>query len=192
MRRHAQRGVHERSVGREPKGAGARGRGGGGGAPARGQQRGVLRVGIPAVPRRPAAPRGRPRRRASRGRARATGRAARAALRAVRGPPGAGPSRHEVLLLTTRDRAMVLRAGLLWLSEQPRIFRFVRGNGLARRFASRFVAGETVDDAVAALGRLNAAGICATPDLLGESVRDAAEASAARDVYLTLLDRIAA
>ncbi len=87
---------------------------------------------------------------------------------------------------------MVLRAGLLWLSEQPRIFRFVRGNGLARRFASRFVAGETVDDAVAALGRLNAAGISATLDLLGESVRDAAEASAARDVYLTLLDRIAA
>ena len=41
----------------------------------------------------------------------------------------------------------MLRAGLLWLSEQPQIFRFVRRNGLARRFASRFVAGETVESA---------------------------------------------
>jgi len=84
----------------------------------------------------------------------------------------------------------VLRAGLLWLSEQPRVFKFVRGNGLARRFAARFVAGETVDDAVAALKRLNAAGISASLDLLGEGVGGAPEARAARDVYLQTLDRI--
>ena len=84
----------------------------------------------------------------------------------------------------------MLRAGLLWLSEQPRVFKFVRGNGLARRFAARFVAGETVDDAVAALKRLNAAGISASLDLLGEAVGGAAEARAARDVYLQTLDRI--
>ncbi len=84
----------------------------------------------------------------------------------------------------------MLRAGLLWLSEQARVFRFVRGNGLARRFAARFVAGETVDDAVAALKRLNAAGISASLDLLGEAVGGAAEARAARDVYLQTLDRI--
>jgi len=85
---------------------------------------------------------------------------------------------------------MVLRGGLLWLSEQPRVFRFVQGNGLARRFAARFVAGETVDDAVAALTQLNAAGISASLDLLGEAVGGAAEARAARDVYLQTLDRI--
>jgi len=84
----------------------------------------------------------------------------------------------------------MLRAGLLWLSEQPRIFQFIRANGLARRFASRFVAGETVDSAVGALRELNAAGITATLDLLGESVRSAAEARTARDVYLQTLDRI--
>ena len=56
----------------------------------------------------------------------------------------------------------MLRAGLLWLSEQPRIFRFVRGNGLARRFASRFVAGETGESAVAGLRELNGAGVSAT------------------------------
>jgi proline dehydrogenase len=86
----------------------------------------------------------------------------------------------------------MLRAGLLWLSEQPQVFRFVRGNGLARRFASRFVAGETVDTAVTALKELNAARISASLDLLGESVGSALEARAARDTYLQILDRIQA
>jgi proline dehydrogenase len=86
----------------------------------------------------------------------------------------------------------MLRAGLLWLSEQPQVFRFVRGNGLARRFASRFVAGETVDSGVAALKELNAARITASLDLLGESVASAPEARAARDTYLQTLDRIKA
>jgi proline dehydrogenase len=84
----------------------------------------------------------------------------------------------------------VLRAGLLWLSEQPRVFRFVRANGIARRLASRFVAGETVDSAVNALRQLNAAGISGTLDLLGESVRNVAEARAACDTYLEALNRI--
>jgi proline dehydrogenase len=83
----------------------------------------------------------------------------------------------------------VLRASLLWLSQQPRVFRFIRANGLARRLASRFVAGETVDSAVHALRELNAAGISATLDLLGESVRSIADARAARDTYLQALDR---
>jgi len=86
----------------------------------------------------------------------------------------------------------MLRAGLLWLSEQPQVFRFVRRNGLARRFASRFVAGETVESAVAALRDLNAAGLSASLDLLGESVQHAEEARHARDTYLQTLDRIRA
>jgi proline dehydrogenase len=86
----------------------------------------------------------------------------------------------------------MLRAGLLWLSEQPQVFRFVRRNGFAKRFASRFVAGETVEAAVAALKDLNAATISASLDLLGESVASAEEARAARDVYLQTLDRIQA
>jgi proline dehydrogenase len=86
----------------------------------------------------------------------------------------------------------MLRAGLLWLSEQPQVFRFVRRNGLARRFASRFVAGETVESAVAALRDLNAAHLTASLDLLGESVQRAEEAHHARDTYLETLDRIRA
>ena len=84
----------------------------------------------------------------------------------------------------------MLRASLLWLSEQPRISRFVRRNRLAGRFAARFVAGETVDSALAALRDLNAANISATLDLLGESVGRPEEARVARDTYLQLLDRI--
>jgi len=84
----------------------------------------------------------------------------------------------------------MIRAGLLWLSEQSRIFGFIRGNGLARRLASRFVAGETVEAAVAALKGLNAVGISASLDLLGESVTSHSEARAARDTYLETLDRI--
>lgn len=83
----------------------------------------------------------------------------------------------------------MLRAGLLWLSESPRMSRLVRTNRLARHFAARFVAGETADTAIAALRELNAAGISATVDLLGESVRQPDEAREARDTYLHILDR---
>lgn len=84
----------------------------------------------------------------------------------------------------------MLRASLLWLSEQQQIFRFVRRNGLAKRLASRFVAGETPDDGVAAVRELNRAGISASLDLLGESVSKPEEARQARDMYLSTLDRI--
>jgi proline dehydrogenase len=87
---------------------------------------------------------------------------------------------------------VILRQGLLWLSERRRVFNFVRGNGLARRFASRFVAGESVDEAVAAAKELARRDITASLDLLGESVHDEAEAVAARDQYLLMLDRMAA
>ncbi len=85
-----------------------------------------------------------------------------------------------------------MRQGLLWLSEQQRIFNFVRRNGIARRFASRFVAGETIDTAVAAAAELAGRGITSSLDLLGESVREEREAVAARDLYLEMLDHMAA
>ena len=84
----------------------------------------------------------------------------------------------------------MLRTTLLYLSEQPRVFKFVRKNRLAKHFARRFVAGETVQEALDAVRELNAKGITASLDLLGESVYTEREARAARDEYLTLLDRI--
>lgn len=84
----------------------------------------------------------------------------------------------------------MLRTAFLWLSEQPRIFRFVRRNRLARKLASRFVAGETVDEAITTLRDLNASNLSASLDLLGESVLHAEEARRACKTYLELLDRI--
>ena len=84
----------------------------------------------------------------------------------------------------------MLRNTLLYLSNQPRVFKFVRNNRLAKHFASRFVAGETVEEALAAARELNAKGITASLDLLGESVHTEKEARSARDEYLNLLDRI--
>jgi proline dehydrogenase len=85
-----------------------------------------------------------------------------------------------------------MRQGLLWLSERQGVFNFVRRNGLARRFASRFVAGESIDQGVEAARELSRRGITASLDLLGESVSAEAEAVAARDQYLRMLDRMAA
>jgi proline dehydrogenase len=84
-----------------------------------------------------------------------------------------------------------MRQGLLWLSERQGMFNFVRRNGLARRFASRFVAGETVETGVGAAKALSRRGITSSLDLLGESVTVESEAMAARDLYLSMLDRMA-
>jgi proline dehydrogenase len=84
----------------------------------------------------------------------------------------------------------MLRNSLLYLSNQSSIFRFVRNNRMARGFANRFVAGETLDTAVTSVKQLNAAGMTVSLDLLGESVHNEAEARAAGKAYLAILDRI--
>jgi len=84
----------------------------------------------------------------------------------------------------------MLRKTLLYLSNQRRVFAFVRRNGLAKRMASRFVAGETIEDAMTAVRALNARGITVSLDLLGESVHREEEARATARSYIDLLDRI--
>jgi len=86
----------------------------------------------------------------------------------------------------------MLRKTLLYLSNQQRVFTFVRRNRLARRMASRFVAGETIDEAIPAVRGLNARGITASLDLLGESVHHEEEARSTARSYLEILDRIKA
>ncbi len=85
----------------------------------------------------------------------------------------------------------MLRTGFLWLSEQQGIFDFVKRNSVARKMASRFVAGEDVNSALQVARDLNARGIGASLDLLGESVTDRSESERARDAVLLILDRIA-
>jgi proline dehydrogenase len=63
-------------------------------------------------------------------------------------------------------------------------------SSLAQRFATRFVAGQNLDQALAACRELNSAGITVTLDHLGESVTSLAEAAEARDVYIQTLNAI--
>ncbi len=58
------------------------------------------------------------------------------------------------------------------------------------RVARRYVAGDTLDDAVLALRALNQEGAMGTVDILGEEVREPVKATAAATEYLRLLDRI--
>ena len=59
---------------------------------------------------------------------------------------------------------------------------------LARRLATRFVAGETLDEALGVGQKLNSEGITTSLDCLGESVSSLQEAAQARDVYVKTLD----
>jgi proline dehydrogenase len=83
----------------------------------------------------------------------------------------------------------MLRGSLLYLSEQPALKRIFSGP-LARPLVRRFVAGETLGDAMAAVRRLNDAGLTATLDYLGESVGSAAEAGQAALQYVAILHAI--
>ena len=85
----------------------------------------------------------------------------------------------------------MLRHTFLWLSEQSGVFNFVKRNRLARRVASRFVAGETLESAIEVGRALNARGITVSLDLLGESVSSAEETRAARNEVLRTLEAIA-
>ncbi len=85
----------------------------------------------------------------------------------------------------------MLRGAFLWLSEQPRVFNFLKENRLGRGISRRFVAGETVESAVAAARTCEARGIKTTLDLLGESVSTESETHIARDEVLGAIDAMA-
>jgi proline dehydrogenase len=65
--------------------------------------------------------------------------------------------------------------------------------GLQRRLfflAKRFVPGETIESAIAAVKKLNAGGLSATLDFLGEDVHDEREAAHTTATYLEMIDQI--
>jgi proline dehydrogenase len=59
-----------------------------------------------------------------------------------------------------------------------------------RAFARRFIAGETVEDAIAAVRQIQSQGLLCTLDYLGESVTTLAEADTATREYLNLIDAV--
>ena len=86
----------------------------------------------------------------------------------------------------------VLRDFFLAMSTNALMRQFVVGFPLSRRMSRRFVAGETIDEAIAVVKKLRGQGIDVTFDQLGESVTNEAEARAAKDGYVRALDAIAA
>lgn len=104
-------------------------------------------------------------------------------------PPGA-PRPAAVSLLDTAVTA-ALRRAIFVATESAAIRRFVRRYGM-RLGASRFVAGETLDQAVPVLRRLNGQGLLTNTTLLGEGVRNEADTRTVVDAYLGVLERIRA
>jgi proline dehydrogenase len=84
----------------------------------------------------------------------------------------------------------MLRGTLLYLANRSSIRHFVTHNRLARRSARRFVAGETLEEALQTTRILNQQGFSVSLDHLGENVNAAAEACSAANDYIQILDAI--
>lgn len=84
----------------------------------------------------------------------------------------------------------LLRTTLIALSHNRALQDLIVRVPLSRRMARRFVAGETLQDALAVVLNLNGQGLVATLDHLGENVTTQAEAIAAADEYLLALEAL--
>lgn len=76
------------------------------------------------------------------------------------------------------------------MAHAPPIEKMITGTRPGRALAERFVAGDTLDDAVAVARELNTQAFSVSLDLLGEEVRDHATAHQATDAYLESLERL--
>ena len=85
---------------------------------------------------------------------------------------------------------MLTRSALLYLARQEKLKDFAARFSLFRKVTSRFIAGENIDEAVAAIRELNAQGCSASFDHLNESVSSVAETEGEVTEYLNVLSRI--
>lgn len=83
-----------------------------------------------------------------------------------------------------------LRGPVLFVTGLEPVRRLVTGTSMGRRVATRFVAGETLDDGLGVARDLARSGTAAMLDHLGENVTSSAQASAAADQYVLALKRI--
>ncbi|MGB5061772.1 MAG: proline dehydrogenase family protein [Candidatus Promineifilaceae bacterium] len=96
------------------------------------------------------------------------------------------------VLILYRFSERWLHLVLLYLSKANWARQIVSKLSVAQVVAMRFVAGTTIAEAMTAAKDLNAKGMKVTLDFLGESVNNPAEARAARDEILAILDAIKA
>lgn len=87
--------------------------------------------------------------------------------------------------------ATALRSGILAVANQDWVEHVVRQNRFARPLVRRFVAGDTMQDALAVATSLAAQGLATTLDRLGENVLTADEAAGAVAAYIATLRAMA-
>ena len=85
---------------------------------------------------------------------------------------------------------MLSRSALIWLSRQEGLKDFATRFAVFKKLTTRFVAGETIDEAIEYIKEINAEGCSATFDHLNESVGSAAEAESEVSEYLNILAKI--
>jgi proline dehydrogenase len=86
----------------------------------------------------------------------------------------------------------MMRRFFLVLSGNQRVRRWMETSSASKKFTRRFIAGETLDDALAICANLASEGISTTLDHLGENVTSLQEAAASRDAYVEALGGIKA
>ncbi|MFZ0061031.1 MAG: proline dehydrogenase family protein [Pyrinomonadaceae bacterium] len=85
---------------------------------------------------------------------------------------------------------MLTRSALIYLSQKEGLKDFAARFRLFKKLTTRFIAGETIAEAVAAIRELNGEGCSASFDHLNESVANAAEAEGEVREYLRILEQI--
>jgi proline dehydrogenase len=85
---------------------------------------------------------------------------------------------------------MITRSALIYLSRQEGLKDFATHFRLFKKLTTRFVAGETIDEAISFIREINAEGCTASFDHLNESVTSAAEAEKEVAEYLSILAKI--
>ena len=85
---------------------------------------------------------------------------------------------------------MLTRSALIWLSRQEGLKDFATRFSVFKKLTTRFVAGESIDEAVRFIREINAEGCSATFDHLNESVGSASEADREVSEYLDILAKI--
>ncbi|WP_338783323.1 proline dehydrogenase family protein [Streptomyces sp. DG1A-41] len=79
---------------------------------------------------------------------------------------------------------------ILAASRSDRMRRLVSAAPVTKQVVDRFIAGEDVDDVVPVIRELTERGLELTMDVVGEDITNPAQAAAARDAYLELIDRL--
>jgi len=85
---------------------------------------------------------------------------------------------------------MLTRSALIYLSRQEGLKEFAARFSLFKKLTTRFIAGETIDEAIAAIREINARGCTASFDHLNEGVTDAKATEGEVAEYLNVLARI--